>query len=340
MPLVNTTYYQSVTSDSTSPIDHSLGRVQLIGGDVFFSPNSRRDVTLPMPYNQIPSRDSKRHTFSEFLEPQWWLADCAYLPFIPVRPMYAGVPFQELFDVPLHFPRYRTGFLLDYKYILGWARVQKLLIQSINALLTHHHAPPVTWIASSALGCTGAYDRAGDLRKSVVNSRLWFSQWMAGLSYAIAISKTFQNESLDEIFPYWFSFLSDQRFKQVWLSGLSSSQVSTFSPSVDRVGVFLQLLHSNRDQPSVDWFYHYTIPVWYPWGHRETQASLSDSRLARFAPSPYQLQGAATFLTKSPEQPSIPEPSSSRSQPSFSTETLGFDCKSNISYSDLPRYIY
>ena len=333
MSLVNAVYYQSVTLDSTGPIDHSLGRVQLIDGDIFFSPNSRHDVKRPTVYNEIPSRDSKIHLFSEFLQPQWWVPGCPYLPFIPMRPIYAGVPFQNLFNLPLHFPRHRTGFLLDYEYVLGWARVQKLLIDSINALLTHHRVPPVTWIASSALGCTGIFYRARALRESVRNSRLWFSQWMAGMSYAIAISKTFRDESLDEIFPYWFSFLSEQRFKQVWLSGLSSSQVSMFSPSVDRVGVFLQLLHPNREQPSVDWFCRYHVPVWYPWGRRESEASQSDQRLARFAPSPYQLQHAGTFLTRSPEPLSMQESSSLNVRPSFSRET--FDCKLNVSYRDL-----
>ena len=322
MPLVNSKYHL-ITSDDTSPIDHSYGRVQLIDGDIFYSPNSRRIVKRPTLHDAIPRRRSDRDYFSEFLEPMWWLPGCPYLPFIQNRPVYAGVPFQELFDIPLYFPRCRSGFLLDNKYILGWARVEKLSVDSIRTLLTHHKSPTVTWIASTALGCTGAFKHPGELRQSVINSRLWFSQWMAGLSYAIAISKTLVGESLDEIFPYWFGFLSGQRFKQLWLSGLSLSLVSTFSPSVDRVGVFLQLLHTNREQPSVDWFCRYHVPVWYPWGRRETDASLLDKRLARFAPFAFQLQEVGTFLTRSPEPPSFPPPSAANTQASSSS----FDCK-------------
>ena len=161
---------------------------------------------------------------------------------------------------------------------------------------------------------------------------------MAGLTYAIAISKTFRNESLDETFPYWFSRLSEQRFKQVWLSGLNSSQVSTFSPSVDRVGVFLQLIHPNREQPSVDWFCRFHVPVWYSWGRNESEASRSNQRLARFAPTPYQLQQVGTFLTRTPEPPSMPEPSSSNVQPSILREA--FDCELNVLCSDRVYYIY
>ena len=328
MPPVNDAYYWLVTSDRSGPIDHSFGRVQLIGGDIFFSPNSRRDVKRPMPYNSIPSRDTKRHQFTEFLDPLWWMPDSPYLPFIPVRPVYDGVPFQELFNMPLYFPRSRSGFIFDYQYVLGWARVEKLLVDSIRRLLTHYRVPPITWIASTAIGCTGAFVRARDLRESVLNSRDWFSQWMAGLSYAIAISKTLENESLDDMWPAWFTFLSEQRFTQIWLSGIRSSLVSTFTPSVDRVGVFIQLIHRHREQPSVDWFCRYNIPVWYHWGHRETEASLKDRQLARFAPLPFQLQEVATFMTKTPQQTSIQQASSSTLQaPSL---TQGYDCKLNF----------
>jgi hypothetical protein len=338
MPPDDAAYYRLVTSDATGPIDLSLGRAQLIDGDIFFSPNSRREVQRPNVYTGIPSRDSKVHLFSEFLEPQWWLSGCPYLPFVPMRPVYAGVPFQNLFNISLYFPRCPSGFYLDPQYIVGWAHVQKHLKDSINGVLGYLPGPPLTWIASSALGCGGFYSRSDNLRRSVVNSRLWFSQWMAGLTYAIAISKTFRNESLDETFPHWFSRLSEQRFKQVWLSGLNSSQVSTFSPSVDRVGVFLQLIHPNREQPSVDWFCRFHVPVWYPWGRNESEASRSNQRLARFAPTPYQLQQVATFLTRTPEPPSMPEPSSSNVQPSISREA--FDCELNVSCSDRVYYIY
>ena len=336
MALINAEYYRLIASDSTRPIDHSYGRVQLIDGDIFYSPNSRRIVKRPMSHDTIPRRESNKHCFTEFLEPLWWLPSCPYLPFVQIRPVYAGVPFQEFFNIPLYFPRFRTGFILDYKYILGWARVERLLVDSIRTLLTHHGIPSVTWIASTAVGCTGAFKYSRDIRESVINSRLWFSQWMAGLSYAIAISKTLVGESLDEIFPYWFSFLSGQRFQQLWLSGISSSLVSTFSPSIDRVGVFVQLLHPSREQPSVDWFCRYHVPVWYPWGRRETDASLSDSRLARFAPLAFQLQEVGTFLTRSPEPPSIPHPSTPAPQASSSS----FDCKYNKFHSFFLLLVY
>ena len=325
MALIDSNYYRFVTSDSSGPIDHSLGRVQLIDGDIFYSPNSKYTVKRPRVYDEIPLRKAAKNYFSEFLEPLWWLPSCPYLPFIPVRPVYEGVPFQELFNMQLYFPRFRAGFIFENKYILGWARVERRLLDSIRTLLNHYKIPEVTWIASTALGCTGAFERPSDLRDSVKNSRLWFSQWMAGMSYAIAISKSLEEESLDEIFPYWFGFLSDQRFKQIWLSGLRSSLVSTFSPSVDRVGVFVELIHRNREQPSVDWFCRYNVPVWYPWGHRETEAALTDRRLARFAPLPFQLQEVGTFITRSPEPPSNCQPSSSMAQASSSAQS--FDCK-------------
>ena len=111
MPPDDAAYYRLVTSDATGPIDLSLGRAQLIDGDIFFAPNSRREVQRPNIYTGIPSRDSKVHLFSEFLKPQWWLSGCPYLPFVPMRPVYAGVPFQNLFNISLYFPRVDLAFV-------------------------------------------------------------------------------------------------------------------------------------------------------------------------------------------------------------------------------------
>jgi hypothetical protein len=328
MSRVNINYYRSIATNSTGPIDHGHGRVQMIDGDIFYSPNSRRTVGPPPKYRGVPVRQSDRHCFTEFYNPRWWQPHCPYLPFVPLEPTYLGVPFSELLGFPPYFPRSRMGFSVDPSYSLGWARLAKLLVDAIRMLLSHLGAPAVVWISNTAVGCKGTFRRLEPLRVNFLNAKRWFSQWMAAMSYAIAISKTLKKEGLNDNFPFWFSFLSRQQYSQVWLSGLKSSLVDTFSPSVERVGVFVELLHPSREQPSVDWLCSYHIPVWYPWGDKESRASLSDNGrgLARFAPPTYQLQEATTFLTKSPGPPS-PQPASS-TQPSSSTGQ-GYDCKSS-----------
>ena len=56
----------SVTAEKTSPLEHSHGRVHLIGGDFYYSPNSQRDVQLPLVYNDIPFRNCFKDRFAEF----------------------------------------------------------------------------------------------------------------------------------------------------------------------------------------------------------------------------------------------------------------------------------
>lgn len=321
MPPVNT-FHRSVTLPASGPLDRSRGRVQLINGNLFYSPNSARNVQLPPVYKDIPFRDSSKHDFTEFRQPLWWQPACPYLAFLPLRPVFAGVPFHELFHVPSFFPRLRSGFMLDNQIILRWAVIEKDIKDAIEMLLIHEQVSQVTWISRSALGCTGPFRQAYLLRGHVINTRNWFTMWMAGLSYAIALSITIRNEGFQEEMPHWFSFLSSQGWSQIWLSGIRSSPVASFDPSIDRVGVFVQVLQPHREQYSVDWLCKFAVPVWYPWGRREAEAALTDHRLARYAPLPHQLQETGTFLTKNP----APEPMAPQPEP----EIQAFDCMSLV----------
>lgn len=319
------------TIDNTSPLNRSHGRVQLIGGDIFYSPNSQRNVNLPPVYDDFPYRDCFKDTFSEFRQPLWWQPACPYLAFIPLRPVFAGVPFQDLFHIS-YFPRHRDRtFVIDPQIILGWARLERNIKDAVELLLSHEHAPAITWIASTSLGCAGQFKRVRELRASYAHSKEWFSLFMGALSYAIAISLSHRQEHFYDGSPHWFLFLYQREYSQIWLSGIRSSIVATFDSSVDRAGVFVQLLQRHRDQFSVDWLYTFGIPVWYPWGTREVRASESDTRLARFAPLPHQLQGIGSFLTKNP----TPQP-----QPITEPQAQAFDCKLLISHLLPNLYIY
>ncbi|KAF8802351.1 hypothetical protein BYT27DRAFT_7059341, partial [Phlegmacium glaucopus] len=165
-----------------------------------YSPNSRRDVQLPPVYDEIPYCDCFKHGFAEFHQPLWWQPACPYLAFLPLRP--------DIRD-------------------------------AVELLLTHERAPPITWIAPTSISCTGAFRRVHDLRAHFMHSREWFSQFMGGFSYAIAVSITLHHDNLHQGVPHWFSFLSERGYSQIWLSGVMSSIVATFDSSVNRAGVFV-----------------------------------------------------------------------------------------------------
>jgi hypothetical protein len=315
-------FSSSIIADNNSSLDRSRGRVQLIEGDFYFSPNSRRDVQLPPVYEGFPYRDCSTDSFAEFRQPLWWQPACPYLAFIPLRPSFAGVPFQNLFHIS-YFPRRRYGgFMIDSQTILGWVRLEKHIIDAVHLLLSVERMPGISWIIPTALACTDLFKQVRTLRASYIHSKEWFSVFMGAFSYAIAVSITHHQEHFYEEMPHWLSFLHERGgFSQIWLSGIRSSMVASFDSYVDRTGVFVQLYNRQRDQFSVDWLCEFGIPVWYPWGRRETQAALTDASLARFAPLPHQLQECSTFLTSNPTPRSEP-------QPTTEPQTHGaFDCK-------------
>lgn len=296
-------YRQATTSTGSGELDRSQGRVLKINGDIFFSPNCQRSLRLP-PLNFDPHsfRDSSKDDVREFHEPLWWNPTTAYLAFLPLDLVFRGVPFQSLFSIPPYFDRVsRRGFMLDPEILLSWNIVEHDLKFAVDRLLSHHHAPKLRWIMSTALGCMGIYKDVKNLRASVTNSRGWFAVLVAGLSYAIAISLTLCDDPLQGGIPGWFYFLSGQQMKQLWLSGIQASSAGTFGPSVARAGILLKIVEAERNQFSVDWLCRFHVPVWYPWGTKEVQAALSNSKIARYGPLPHQLQEIGTFLTKTPE---------------------------------------
>jgi hypothetical protein len=301
---------------------------------------SQCTVHLPPVYNDIPRRNCFKDDFAEFRQPLWWQPACPYLAFVPLRPVFAGVPFQDLFHIS-YFSRLRFGsFSIDPQIILGWARLEKNIKDAVELLLARERAPAITWIAPTSLGCTGYFRQVRNLRANYSHSKEWFSLFMGSLSYAIAISISHHRERFYDDMPHWFSFLSEKEYSQIWLSGIRSSTVATFDSSVDRVGVFVQLCQRHREQFSVDWLHKFGIPVWYPWGTREARESLADPHLARFAPLPHQLQESSTFLTTNPSpqpQPTMePQTQASSSEP----QTRASDCKLPISYFLPNLYIY
>jgi hypothetical protein len=324
----------SITAEKNSPLERSRGRVHLIGGDFYYSPNSQRDVQPPLVYNDIPFRNCFKDSSAEFRQPLWWQPACPYLAFVPLRPSFAGVPFQDLFHIS-YFPHLRYGgFMIDYQIILGWARLEKDIRDAVNLLLAHERAPRIAWIVPTTLGCQGVFKRVRTLRTQYTHSKEWFSLFMGALSYAIAVSITQRQEISDEAVPHWFSFLSQRDYSQIWLSGLRSSMVAYFDSCIDRVGVFVQLCQRHLDRVSVDWLCEFGVPVWYPWGLEEIRASETDARLARFAPLPHQLQESSTFLTTNPTPQPQPQ---SMTQSTTEPPTRAFDCKLYVSYftSDL-----
>jgi hypothetical protein len=241
-------------------IDHSLGRVQRLNGDLFYSPNSKRDVVIP------EYEDPDRLVFvlrevrlGHFLKPRWQTRRTGYLSFLTLRPINTGYPFDRLAGMPV--PHLVDGtYLLDEERSASWSRLEQDLIWATACLRTASQFFTDRPFAPWAFG----YDRPAPFRRSLKIraqlSRDWFQVWISLLSFLIAIS----NKNQEDAIPTWYKILEDRGFEESWLSGIYCSNVPNFSASVPRVGTFLKLEDRSSDLPSVEWFVAHNIPVWYP----------------------------------------------------------------------------
>ena len=175
------------------------------------------------------------------------------------------------------------------------------------------------------------YKRPWHLCASYARSKGWFSLFMGAFSYTIAISLSHCQDDFYDGMLHWFSFLHEQEYSQIWLSGIRSSMATTFNLYVAQARVFVQLLEPHWEQDSIDWLCKFNIPVWYPWGTQEVRASEGDPRLTQFAPPLHHLQESDTFLTKNPH----PQP-----QPTTETQTRPYDCKLLFNSSPLSLNLY
>ena len=93
----------------TKAIDHSRGRIELLNGDMFYSPNPPMSgglVVLPQYH------DPELHIFTfdkhgkpcvqwdDFLLPRWFASRTAFLPFLTPSPITTGYPFNWLARIP------------------------------------------------------------------------------------------------------------------------------------------------------------------------------------------------------------------------------------------------
>ena len=84
------------------------------------------------------------------------------------------------------------------------------------------------------------------------------------------------------------------------MSALHSSIVCDFTWHCPRVGTFLNVQTPEAEQPSVEWFYLWGIPVWY--------RPPCNSELGHLQPPPHILQLAMTFISRAPSPYRAPSP--------------------------------
>lgn len=279
-------------------------------GHVYYSPNCQD--TVPVPSSLIPedlfvpkaSRYGHRNIFdldiSQYTSPRWWIQAFGWISFLPLRPDFENPVFEPLLATPRRACLIEGGCYALPKHIAGsWFNLEESLSKVSSLLQSHYGSPGVRPSHPWAFGYYKSRQKESDVMKSARKAKDWFAVWMALVSFAIAWAEVEQIRL--QGYPQlakinWYDFLIGQGIEHTWVDALISSTVCSFDLATPRSGIFLHLGAGNGSQPSVEFFYRFGVPVWYPWGKDQA----SNAKWAHIAPLAYQLQLGTTSITRAP----------------------------------------
>jgi hypothetical protein len=232
-----------------------------------------------------------------YYTPQWWTAPFGYLSFLPLQPTFNGYPVDRLKYIP-PLEKDENGFCLNKRVADSWFRLEQKLVFAMTKLVQKYPVGVVCPFHPSSWGYRQYHSKHYVARERAILSRDWFVIFMTGLSFLLAAGGVNPLPAPIKI-PEWFSLLVGEGFDQNWLAGVATSSICDFS--LPRVGLFLDLMDPGENQPMVDWFVYFSIPVWYPWRAREDYAMRTQPNLSRWAPPSHLLQElAGSVMTREP----------------------------------------
>jgi len=237
---------------ATKRIDHSCGRIEILNGDVFYSPNPNGSWVVLSEY-----QDPQSHIFSlhkgiqwhDFLHPHWHASRTIFLTLLTLNPIITGYPFDRLVHIP-------TQDCLDDQYTLkkegqeSWSRLERNLI--LATMYIHNALKSKLFIDHPFASWAFSYSHPSPthqiMKKRAALSQDWFQIWIALLSYFIACTGIHDSDTI----PPWYTLLQSEGLDEWFINGIRSSDAVNFSHDVSRVGV-----------PHLAWFIQFNVPVWY-----------------------------------------------------------------------------
>ncbi|KAF9039800.1 hypothetical protein BJ165DRAFT_1530824 [Panaeolus papilionaceus] len=264
-----------------SSFDKSRGRVYKIDGDLYYSPNCSRE--------------------GDFLRPSYWENSCTtYLAFVPLDLKIYVPPLDFLSK---EYPIYQSprGHWVDAEQVLALTRLEMELQKMINEVQGYFYVPEHLNVIVSAVAVDNIFGTRKEAEKAVRNTREWFAIWVGLLAYNIAVASIASKDFLTpDKPPTWWKYLKKTSLHpESILSSIKTSDLGGFHDQ-NRVGTFLDIITPSEEQPSVEFFHYFNVPVFYRWGLEEVKRSSSNPELQHLAPLPEQLQAIASHLVIQP----------------------------------------
>ncbi|KDR73904.1 hypothetical protein GALMADRAFT_141674 [Galerina marginata CBS 339.88] len=290
------------------------GRVQIINGDLYYSPNSRRDITdIPKPdhhqkegvcANIFNPSGSLSHNvsfmnLSDYQSPRWWNLQFGWVGFTPRNPKFSGPVLAILDRIPqareLDFAEGK-GYGMPPEALHEWSGLENDIKHMVMLLGNFTGIPIILPPYPEVFGYKARHSSRKTAILSFRRSRDWFVLWIAAISFRIAVAETKTEATMHSIrlaLADWYTHLVSKGCWESWLDGLTMSpMVQDFSLWTERAGTFVSLpkLQEDLRWPRIEWLCRFNIEVWYLWKPEWA----STPKFATFSPLDYQLQSIAT----------------------------------------------
>ncbi|RXW15091.1 hypothetical protein EST38_g10764 [Candolleomyces aberdarensis] len=319
-------------------------RIQLLHGDLYFSPNCSRSLdgvlqpdhlkgTLHNPFH--PGEDPSTVNQHELFQPRTWTRAFGWLAFLPLRPLSRGYPFQSFTPVAEQSIWLKNGgYRLSSRRMLEWLDFEEKVYHAVVSLKGRYNVAMVLPFLPWALGYRRYHSDEGTALKAANNSLNWFTVWMGALSYVIAAAeaKHYQRKPM-VAYPDWCSYLQDLKdanvnFPVAWVESVSRSFIAKFDASNPRVGCIAELIDPDPTQPPIEWFVAHGVPVWYRWGKRERDAVVQGDIPQDLQPPASLIQTSSADLlsplTQFPSQVGLTPPPYFKTMPSKKPDWIDF----------------
>ncbi|KAG5348012.1 hypothetical protein C0989_011150, partial [Termitomyces sp. Mn162] len=110
-------------------LDKSSGNIVVYQGDLYYSPNCSRSISLPPQDPKIGTEysifQSETSRTDDFTEPFWWTEAYGWLAFVSRKPSYTGPLFKRLAKVPSleHVKDGQDQFVLPSEIKDSWVKL-------------------------------------------------------------------------------------------------------------------------------------------------------------------------------------------------------------------------
>ncbi|TEB16195.1 hypothetical protein FA13DRAFT_1650836 [Coprinellus micaceus] len=277
-----------------------MGRTQAIDGTIYYSPNSREDVSLdprttPFSNNPFIKKSANEHvrTYDDFKIARYWSQSFGWISFIPTRPWVrggGGAILMELATRPsIEQTTNASGEVTGYAIASSctWPRLEDDIFKAVVTLTRKFHIPCILPAMPHTYGYRSTYSSRSILLTKVNLAREWFMVWLGALGYAIAWlqSPSDSTERVRAGYPEWRSALEAEGLPPWWLDEVLHSPICSFHSANPRAGCIINVLRPILSQPKLDWLVDRGIPVWYPWGTDEEERAKEDTSFAKLQPS-------------------------------------------------------